>query len=82
MSFSWRRKIHNRRRESCHEKFKLSLSRLFYAKKFANYKQVTIDFVCGNMFSLPYEGNSVDAVLLMHEKMNCSKCQTIITTSD
>lgn len=44
----------------------LSLSRLFYAKKFADYKQVTIDFVCGNMFSLPYEDNSFDAILLIH----------------
>lgn len=44
----------------------LSLSRLLYAQKFADMQKVDIDFVCGNMFALPYENNSFDVVLLIH----------------
>lgn len=44
----------------------LSLSRLLYAQKFADIKKVNIDFVMGDMFSLPYEDNAFDVVLIIH----------------
>ena len=44
----------------------LALSRLLYAQKFADLKKVNIDFVCGNMFSLPYKDNSFDVIFLNH----------------
>lgn len=40
----------------------LSLSRLFYAKKFSEEKKVNIDFAVGDMFSLPFDDNSMDLV--------------------
>ena len=44
----------------------LSLSRLFYASKFADYNKVKINLAMGNMFSMPYLDNSFDVVLLIH----------------
>lgn len=41
----------------------LSLSKLLYAQKFAAYKKVDIDFVMGDMFSLPYSDDAFDVVL-------------------
>lgn len=44
----------------------LSLSRLLYAQRFAAYKNVDIDFVMGNMFSLPYKDNAFDVTFMLH----------------
>lgn len=40
----------------------LSLSRLYYAQKFAKQKGVAVHLAAGDMFSLPFEDNSIDLV--------------------
>lgn len=44
----------------------LSLSRLLHAQRFAAYKKVDIDFVMGDMFSLPYKEGAFDIVLTLY----------------
>ena len=40
----------------------LSLSRLYYAREFVEQKKVSIELAVGDMFSLPFEDDSVDLV--------------------